>query len=157
MQQPYRIRDAGLVALAHRDEHRALAWYAGPAAELAFCERHLEGAVDAHDLAGRAHLRAEHGVDAGETRERENRLFHADMAGLLLLQLEIGKLLAGHDPRGDLRHRRADDLGDERHGARRPRIDLEYIDLVVLDGVLHVHQADHVEAEREFAGLPFEL
>ena len=30
-------------------------------------------AVDAHDLAGRFHLRAEHGVDAGEAREREHR------------------------------------------------------------------------------------
>src|SRR5207245_11536849 len=127
------------------------------AAELDYCNRYQEGASDAHDLAGRAHLRTEHGVDARETREREDRLFHADMAELLLLQLEIRKLLAGHDPCCDLRHRRADDLGDERHGARGPRIDLEHVDLAVLDRILHVHQADDVEAERELAGLPLEL
>jgi len=56
-----------------------------------------------------------------------------------------------------LRHRHADHLGDERHRARRPRIDFEHVDLAVLDGVLHVHQPDHVEAERQFAGLPLQF
>ena len=35
----------------------------------------------------------------------------------------------------------ADGLGDERHGARGARIDLEHVDVAVLDGELHVHQA----------------
>ena len=67
-----------------------------------------------------------------------------DMAELAILQIEIRELLAGHQPCGDPGHRHADHLGDERHGARCPRIDFEHVDRAVLDGVLNVHQADDV-------------
>ncbi len=53
--------------------------------------------------------------------------------------------LAGHDAGGDLGDRRADGLGDEGHGARGARVDLEHIDRAVLDRVLHVHQAADIE------------
>src|SRR4051812_27949596 len=122
MQQPDRFHYSGLVALAHRDEDGALARHAGAAAELALGEGDFERTVEAHHLAGRSHLRTEHGVDTGETREREYRFLDADMAELALLQIEIRELLAGHYPCRDFRHRRADHLGDERHGARRPRV-----------------------------------
>ena len=42
------------------------------AAELAFDEGDVVLAVDPHHLAGRFHLRPEHGVDAGEAREGEH-------------------------------------------------------------------------------------
>ena len=74
-----------------------------------------------------------------------------------LLQLEVGELLAGHDARCDLGDRRADHLGDEGHRARGARVDFEHVDLAVLDRVLHVHQADDVEAERQLARLPLQL
>ena len=45
-----------------------------------------ERAVEAHDLAGRLHLRAEHGVDAGEAGEREHRLLDPDMVEAWRLQ-----------------------------------------------------------------------
>ena len=48
--------------------------------DLALGERQAERAVDAHDLAGRAHLGAEHGVDVGEAVERQHRLLHRDVA-----------------------------------------------------------------------------
>ena len=51
-------------------------------AELALGEGHREVAVEAHHLAGRAHLRPEHGVDAGEAGERKHRLLDADVAEL---------------------------------------------------------------------------
>ena len=38
--------------------------------------------VEAHDLAGRAHLRPEDDVDAGEAREREDRFLHRDVLAL---------------------------------------------------------------------------
>ena len=57
------------------------------------------------------------------------------------LSLKLAKALARHDPRGDLGDRLADHLGDEGHGARGARIDLEHIDRVVLDRELHIHQA----------------
>src|SRR4029077_2439491 len=144
-QQSHRVHDAGLVALADGDEYGALARHAGAAANLTFGERDLEAAIDAHHFAGRSHLRAEHGVDAREAGEGEHRFLHADVTELPLFQIEIRKLLAGHQPRRDFRHRRADHLGDERHGARCARVDLEHVNVAVFDGVLNVHQAYHVE------------
>ena len=66
----------------HRDEHRAWRSATWPDAELALAEGHGEVAVDAHDLAGRAHLGTEDGIDAGEAREREHGLLHGDMVEL---------------------------------------------------------------------------
>ena len=70
---------------------------------------------------------------------------------------EGGEALARHDAGGDLGDRQADHLGDERHGARGARVDLEHVDVAVLDGELHVHQADDAERHRQRAGLPLEL
>ena len=122
----------------------------GAAAELRLGEGAAEIGVEPHDLAGRVHLRAEDQIDAGEAGEREHRLLDRDMArgcsarGASRRQ-QIRQLLAGHDPRRDLGDRHAGRLGDERHGARGARVDLEDVDLAVLDRELHVHQPDDVE------------
>ena len=47
---------------------------AGARRQLALGEGQPEREVDAHDLAGRAHLRAEQGVGLGEPAERQDRL-----------------------------------------------------------------------------------
>ncbi len=73
------------------------------------------------------------------------------------LEPEVGELLARHHPRGDLGDRHAGRLGDEGHGARGARIDLEHIDVAVLDRELHVHQPDDAERARERRGLPLDL
>ena len=39
-------------------------------------------AIEPHDFAGRFHLRAENGVDAGKAREREHRFLDPDMVEL---------------------------------------------------------------------------
>ena len=52
----------------------------GAGRELGLGERQAEGRVDAHHLAGRAHLRAERGVDLGEAVERQHRLLDRDVA-----------------------------------------------------------------------------
>ena len=49
-------------------------------AGLALRERHAERAVDAHDLAGRAHLGPEDRVDVGEAVERQHGFLHRDVA-----------------------------------------------------------------------------
>ncbi len=47
--------------------------------ELALREGKIEAAVDAHDLAGGAHLRAEDGIDLGKALEGEDGFLDADM------------------------------------------------------------------------------
>ena len=64
----------GLVAVGEREEDRARFGQPVAGRDLALGEGQPEGGVDAHDLAGRAHLRAEEGVDVGEAVEREHRL-----------------------------------------------------------------------------------
>ena len=49
------------------------------------------------------------------------------------LQAETRERRADHQLRGDLGDRHADRLGDEGHGARGARIDLEHVDVAVLD------------------------
>src|SRR5579864_4955106 len=66
---------------------------------------------------------------------------------------EFRELLAGHHPRGELRQRHANRLADGRDRPRRPRIDLQNVNLAVVDRVLHVHQADNAEFAREHSRL----
>ena len=79
------------------------------------------------------------------------------MSEFLVLQLEARQALARHHTRRDLGDRLADRLGDEGHGARGARVDLEDVDVALLHGILHVHQPDDVERAGERNGLPLDL
>ena len=92
----------------------------------------------------------------GKARERKHRLLDADVGERRLLQAERRQRLPRHDAARDLGDRLADHLGDERHGARGARIDLEHIDLAVLERILHVHQPADVERQRKLGGLRLE-
>ena len=74
-----------------------------PAAIWLLANARPKRAVDAHDLAGRAHLGAEHGVDLGEAVEREHRLLHARVArrrrrAQQALGAQLGERGADHHP-----------------------------------------------------------
>src|SRR5207249_2925234 len=69
----------GLVPVGQGEEHRAPVGQLVDDGGLALGEGHAEGAVDAHHLAGGAHLRAEERVDA-EAVERQRRLLHRHVA-----------------------------------------------------------------------------
>ena len=152
-----------LVLIFDRDEHRARAGQIDAGAELALGESKRIIGVEAHDLAGRAHFRAEQGVDAGEAGEREDGFLDRDMLERLVVRhIAVGgecrcELFAGHDAGRDLGDRRADGLGDEGHGTRGARIDLQHIDGAVLDGELHIHQTADIERLGHRAGLLFKF
>ena len=61
--------------------------------------------------------------------------------------------LAGHHPGGQFGQRHADGLADERHRARGARVDFQHIDGVAFHGVLHVHQADHLQLAGHGVGV----
>ena len=128
-----------------------------PDAELALAEGDREIAVDAHDLARRAHLGTEDGIDAGEASEREHGLLHGDMVELGGPQAEARQRLAGHDLGRNRSHRLADHLGDERHGARGTRVDFEDVHGAILDRELHIHQPDDFQGQREFPCLTLDF
>ena len=118
-----------------------------PGAELAFAKRHREIAVDAHDLARRAHLRSEDRIDAEEAGEREYGLLDRDVIVVGLFEIESRERLAAHDLGRDRSDRQADDLGDERHCARGARVHFENVDVSVLDCELHIHQSDDAQGK----------
>ncbi len=64
-----------------------------------------------------------------------------------------GQRLAGHDARRHFGQGNAGGLGNERHGARGPRIDLEDENHAALYGELDVHQTDDVEGLGQLARL----
>ncbi len=70
------------------------------------------------------------------------------MRDLLQLQIHIRQLLAHHQLSGNACHRDTTHLADQRHRATRAWIGLKHIDGVIIDGVLHVHQADNVKFYR---------
>ncbi len=70
---------------------------------------------------------------------------------------EVRQRLAGHQAGGDRGDGAVGGLGDEGHGAAGAGVDLEHVDVVALDGELHVHQADDAEGEGHGAGLDVEL
>ena len=78
------------------------------------------------------HLRAQDDVDVGEAGEGEHRLLDRDVGAIARPSSSKSASRRRPSPRADLRHRHAGRLGDERHGARGARIDLQDIDLAAL-------------------------
>ena len=115
--------------------------------------------VDAHDFAGAAHLRAEDDIDAGEFAEGEDDFLHATYAlgravrctpssSSVLPAMTLAAILAQGMPVA------LETNGTVRRGAG---VDFDDVDLVVLDRVLHVHQAADAQGLGERAGLLFQL
>ena len=127
--------------------------------QLALGERQAEGAVDAHHLAGRAHLGPEHRVDLGEAVERQHRLLDRDVPAVdrraqQALVAQLGERGADHHPGRDLGQRHAGGLGDERHRAAGPRVGLDHEHLVVPStAYCTLMQAAHVERARRWRAV----
>ena len=146
-----------LVAVGERQEDHARRRQPVARRALALGERETERAVDAHHLAGRAHLGAEHGVDVGEAVEREHRLLHRDVPAdrgrsqqpFVAQLVERG---AEHHARRGLGQRHAGRLAHERHRAARAWVGFDHEDVAVFHRVLHVEQPADVERVGERAG-----
>ena len=138
-----------LVGVGERQEDRALGRQERSRSDLGLVERPSERVGDAHDLAGRAHLRPERRVDLGEPAERQDGLLDGDVAADRWLQqtfvAQLGQRRAEHDPCGDLGERDARGLGDERHRPTRTRVGLDDVHRRADHGELHVDQTAHVE------------
>ena len=134
-----------------------------PAPKLGLGKGHGIGRIKAHDFAGRAHFRAEQGVNTREPGKREDRFLDGDMLEVpgIGLAAVIGEGfvngLASHDAGCDLCNRAAKGLGNKRHGARSARIDLDDVNIAFHDGVLHVHQAADIECLCEQFRLALEF
>ena len=140
--------DLVLVLAVDGDEDRAFEGQGGRCAFLSFEERAARGPGDAEDFAGGPHFGAEDRVDFLEHLEGEDRFLDTVVRDVALAELGDGRFTAGQfgsdDVGGDGHHGDAADLGDQRDRTGRTRVGFEDIDDTVLDGVLHVHEADDV-------------
>ena len=157
MQVAADVDEGRLVLVANRDEHPPGQGQLHAGAELALGKGEAEIAVDPHDLAGRFHFRSQHHIASRETCEGEDGFLHRDMVRRDIVKVEPGQFLARHHAGRDLGQRHACRLGDEGNGAAAARVHLEKIDVLVLDGELHIHQPDNAQRAGQRLGLAADL
>ena len=165
-----------LVVITDGNENFALTWQDNTSAHLRLEEGARKGGIPAHDLTRRAHFRAEYRVNAGETREGQNRFFHGEPRHVVIRERhlirhrlragdrirrictalgKVGKWLTCHKTRGDRCDGAVSGFGDEWYRTRGAWVDFDQVDFIVFDRELHVHQANNVEGQRESMCLLF--
>ncbi len=152
-----------LVIIANRNEHRTGAWQVDACTQLRLGKGQCEVGIEADDFTGGAHFRSQQNIDAGETRKREDGFLDGnvlEVARVWLFAVSRNRCIqrfASHDTGGDLGNRRADGLGNERHGPRCAGVHFQHVDRAVLDGILHVHQATNMQRLGKRRRLAFQL
>ena len=133
------------------DEHSAFGREQGTGGFLALVVS--EGVVvgEAEHFAGGAHFGAEHRVHLRELVEGEHGFLGTMVVELLVLELQVFELGTEHQAGREAGHLGVANLGDQRHRAGCARVRFEHEHLAVFDGVLHVHEAAHMEG---FGNLP---
>ena len=127
--------------------------------KLGLRERDAETFAYSHDLASRAHLWAEHGVDARKTTEGQHRFFHTDVrrrrrrVGNNALGSQFAERVAHHDPHRHLGQCHARGLRDKGNRSTSARVRFEHEDLLVLYGVLHIDKPHNLEGGGDLSGV----
>jgi len=143
-----------LVVVTHADERGTAGRQHFTGTHLGLGERFTEAVADAHDFTGRFHLRAEDRVNPWELGEREDGFLDAvEVRDDFLGEAQLFQGFASHHAGSDHGQGGADALGHERYGTRRTRVDFDHVDLVALQGQLHVHQADNTQFQGHFLDL----
>jgi hypothetical protein len=147
--------DRSLVMIVDRDKNRALQRKRPIGGDLCLGKRHPERVGNTHNFPGRAHLGPQNKVDARKLAEGKNGLFHG-YVGLqhIIVETEVVEGLAHHYGRSQAGEPHTGRLGDKGHRSRGAWVHLEDVHHAVLDGKLHIQQADHAEALREVSGVP---
>ena len=149
--------DLRLVLLVDRDQDGTLQRQPGAGRFLRLVEGFTCRRGQAQDFTGGSHLRSQDRVDLLEHVEGEDRFLDTVIRDMLLFQLRnrgfpAGQL-RGDDIRGDRDHADVADLGYQRNGTGRSGIGFQHVDSIVLNGVLHVHQADDMHLFRDLSGV----
>ena len=144
------LQRAAFVIVVDGDQYAALQGQRRARAQLALGKGMTKARCMAHDLAGGAHLRPQHRVDAGELLPGQHRLLDKEAVQFRLLgEVELGQRCARHDLGRKLGQGHARRLADKGHRATGSRVDLQHVDDVVLDGVLNVHQPAHAQGQAQ--------
>ena len=115
-----------------------------------------EGLRQAQHLAGGLHLRTQADVHIGELFKGEHRRLHREIVRLLIdarTVLQILQLLSQHHPGGQVDDGHAGDLGDIGDGPGGPGVDLNDINIVVIENILGVDEADDPQMLGHIPGM----
>ena len=147
----------GLVLVIDGNQHGAFRRQRRVRALFRLEEGFSRGLRQAQHLSGGAHFRSQYGVHFREHAEGEHRFLHAIIRNLAILQPRHGRRtprqILGNDLRSQRDHADAADLGHQRHSPGSPGIGLQHVHHIVLNGVLHIHQAYHMHLLRNAAGI----
>src|SRR5215472_8231337 len=139
-----------LVVIIYRDEDASCQRNPLVGSQLSLGKGEPKGLSRPHDLSRGLHFRSQNRVRSWQLQERKNgRLHIVEVHRQLALQVELAQLTPYHQPSRQLSQRDACRLPDVGHGARGARVHLQNVDLPVLDGVLHIHQAHYLERARQ--------
>ncbi len=141
--------------IVHRDQHAAVLGQRVAGGEHGLGHGMAEARRVAHDLAGAAHLRAQARVHARELVEGHHLLLDEEPVHRRGLQdAQVAQREPGLHPGRHAGDVHARGLAHERHRAAGAGVDLEDQDVVFLHGILHVHQAAHLQGAAQLLGGP---
>ncbi len=148
------LEHRALVEIVDRDQHGARQRQGRAGGGLGLGKSMAEAGGMAHDLAGGLHLGAKPVVGPGKLLEGQHGFLHKEALHRRHLgKAQLFQAAAGHHLRRQPRNRHAGGLADKGHGARSARVDLQHVNDVVLDGILHVHQAAHAQRQPQALGV----
>jgi len=148
--RPRRFQHAALVFFFHRNQNGSLRGKVLLSRFLCLVISQAERIGQAQHFAGGPHFRAQNRVDFRIHVKGKNGLLHAEVTERFVFQIQILKLFAQHDLRGQTRHGHIADFGNQWHRARGAGIRLQNVNHIIGDGVLYVHQADYSEFHGNF-------
>ena len=142
-----------LLFVRHRNEHRPRQRERAAGRLLGFEIREPKRLRHPQHFAGRAHFRAQQRIDLREHVERQHDFLHPDVRDALVMELQVAQRRPEHELRGVAGHRHVADFRYQRHGAGGTRISFQYVDQVLTDGVLDVHDANHLKFVGNTSGV----
>ena len=146
------LADLGFVAVADGDEYAAGLLERVASRDKPLVESFLTCGRESEHLTGGLHLRSEVVVDVHELFKGEYRNLDRDVRrGLVKTGAisHVGKLFAEHTSCREIDHRHAGDFAYIRNRSRGARVDLYYIELILVDAVLDIDETGDLQRYRE--------
>ena len=116
----------------------------------------MEAAVNTQHLAGALHFGSQHGIHAVQLFKAEHGHLYGHIIGIgeqARAVAHIGQLFAQRAAHSQIHHGHAGHLADIGHRAAGTGVHLDHIHLFVLHGILHIHQAHHMQLAGKSAGV----
>ena len=149
------LHGSGLVLVLNADKRCSFKRHKTVCTELGLGKSDPVRTINAHDLSGRFHLRAEYGIDAGKLDKGKHGLFYGKMGRFFFFcKTHLVQGLPDHDSCGQLGQGNADGFADKGYRPRRPGVHLQNIDVAVFYRILYIDETDDFQFQGQKLCLP---